>query len=87
MNFESFVDAVDESLHNLAGKHYGIFRGPHIAFWQWEDITARLREGAGDDVELMVIDADESARLVLERGGEAAQRVAESIATAWSIRI
>jgi hypothetical protein len=84
MTFEALVDAVDARVRNGSLINYGIFRGPHVAFWQWGPIAARLREGKGEDIEFVLIDGNEDARIILERSTLTAERIADTILTAWS---
>jgi hypothetical protein len=80
MTFDAFVDAVDERVRALAGAEYGVYRGPAVAFWHQHDVSLRLRDGIGDDVQLEI--TGERARSVVEPRSEAATlRVAETIAT------
>jgi hypothetical protein len=52
MTFEAFVDASDQEFRRTAGADYGMYRGPHVAYWHLGDRTARLRAGKHDDAML-----------------------------------
>jgi hypothetical protein len=56
--FEQFVEDVDRRLQSAVTVNYGIYRGPHVAYWHFGDRTARLRSGERDDV---LLDGDVSA--------------------------
>jgi hypothetical protein len=56
--FDQFVDDVDRRLQSAVTVNYGIYRGPHVAYWHFGDRTARLRSGEHDDV---LLDGDVSA--------------------------
>jgi len=83
MSFDAFVDAVDEHVRSRTSAEYGIYRGPHVAFWQQGDISARVRAGMNDDVEVVI--AGPQAHSVVEPcTAEASLRIAETIAAAWN---
>jgi hypothetical protein len=48
--FDRFVDEVDTRVQSTVTCNYGIYRGPHVAYWHYGDRTARLRNGENDDV-------------------------------------
>lgn len=48
--FEQLVDDVERRLRSAVTVNYGIYRGPHVAYWHFGDRTARLRSGERDDV-------------------------------------
>jgi len=56
--FEQFVEDVDRRLQSAVTVNYGIYRGPHVAYWHFGDRTARLRNGERDDV---LLDGDVTA--------------------------
>jgi len=56
--FERFVDDVERRLQSAVTVNYGIYRGPHVAYWHFGDRTARLRNGERDDV---LLDGDVAA--------------------------
>jgi hypothetical protein len=56
--FDQFVDDVDRRLQSAVAVNYGIYRGPHVAYWHFGDRTARLRNGERDDV---LLDGDVEA--------------------------
>jgi hypothetical protein len=56
--FDQFVDDVDRRLQTSVTANYGIYRGPHVAYWHCGDRTARLRSGERDDV---LLDGDVTA--------------------------
>jgi hypothetical protein len=56
--FDQFVDDVDRRLQTSVTANYGIYRGPHVAYWHFGDRTARLRSGEGNDV---LLDGDVAA--------------------------
>jgi len=81
VTFDAFADAVDDRVRTLVAGDYGIYRGPHVAFWHAGDTSARLRAGIRNDVELEVPAL--SARHVFAAcTDETADRVAELVAHA-----
>jgi hypothetical protein len=50
VGFEQFVEDVDRRIQSAVTVNYGIYRGPHVAYWHFGDRTARLRNGERDDV-------------------------------------
>lgn len=61
MTFDDFVLALDARLKADAPAGFGLFQGPHVAYWQCGAETARVREGQRGDVELTLAgdEADE----------------------------
>ena len=82
MSFDAFVDAVDEHVRARTSADYGVYRGPHVAFWHQRDISVRVRAGVHDDVEV-VITGPQARSIVEPCTVEASVRVAETIAVAW----
>jgi hypothetical protein len=50
VDFDRFVDAVEERLQAGISHNYGLYRGPFVAYWHFGDRTARLRSGETGDV-------------------------------------
>jgi hypothetical protein len=59
MTFADFVIAVDERLRDRISAAYGLYQGPHVAFWQFGAATARVREGSNADAGLMLVGDDD----------------------------
>lgn len=55
MTFDAFVLAIDEQLKIAASVPYGLYQGPHVAFWHAGAFTARVRAGTNDDAELTLL--------------------------------
>jgi hypothetical protein len=52
LTFDDFVDALDREFRRTASADYGVYRGPHVAYWHLGARTARLRAGKHDDAML-----------------------------------
>ena len=50
MSFEELVEAIDERLRAAVPTRYGLYRGPHVAYWHFGDRSVRLRAGTNGDV-------------------------------------
>jgi hypothetical protein len=59
VTFDQFVLAIDEQLKSAVRLPYGLYQGPHVAFWHAGAFTARVRAGTRDDAELMLVSEDE----------------------------
>jgi hypothetical protein len=82
MTFERFVNNVDAVVRTNTPAEYGLYAGPHVAFWQQGAITARVREGTAGDVELDVA-RDEPTIVRTTCDARGAQHVAETILATW----
>lgn len=82
VTFECFIENVDAVLRARARSDYGLYVGPHVAFWQRGPISARVREGTSRDVELDVPSRG-VAPLRTSCDALGAQRVAEAIVASW----
>jgi hypothetical protein len=59
VTFDQFVLAIDEQLKSAVRLPYGLYQGPQVAFWHAGAFVARVRAGARDDAELMLVSEDE----------------------------
>jgi len=82
MTFERFVENVDAVVRARARSDYGLYAGPHVAFWQRGSVSVRLREGTARDVELDVPSGG-SAPLRTSCDALGAQHIAEAIVARW----
>ncbi len=81
MTFAEFIESVDAELRARIAAEYGLYTGPHAAFWQRGPFTARVREGTANDVELQIVNAaDETHRIIASCDAAGAERVAAAIA-------
>jgi hypothetical protein len=75
VTFDQFVIAIDEELKAAVDLPYGLYQGPHVAFWHAGAFTARVRAGVNDDAELTLVSEDdvvgEPLRAPCETGGVA----------------
>jgi hypothetical protein len=84
VTFAEFVETVDAELRARVAAQYGLYTGPHTAFWQRGAVTARVREGMAEDVELEIAAASAPPRLVAACDDAGVRRVAEAIAANFS---
>jgi hypothetical protein len=59
VTFDQFVLAIDEQLKTAVRLPYGLYQGPHVAFWHAGAFTARVRAGTQDDAELTLVSEDD----------------------------
>lgn len=84
MTFEEFVLALDARLQAAAPAGFGLFQGPHVAYWQRGAETARVREGSAGDVEL-TLPGDDADDVDYGRCDQlTAERFARAIATRFA---
>jgi hypothetical protein len=81
--FEQFVEDVDRRIQSAVTVNYGIYRGPHVAYWHFGDRTARLRDGEGDDV---LLDGDVSAPVHARRDEASVDAVVAGLVAFLSVR-
>jgi hypothetical protein len=59
VTFDQFVFAIDEQLISAVDVPYGLYQGPHVAFWHAGAFTARVRAGVHEDAELTLVSEDD----------------------------
>jgi hypothetical protein len=81
VTFEEFVLTIDEQLKASVALPYGLYQGPHVAFWHAGAFTARVRAGIADDADLTLVSEDEivGEPLHVRCEAEGATRVARAI--------
>ncbi len=84
MTFAEFVETVDAELRARVAAEYGLYTGPHAAFWQRGPVTARVREGTANDVELEIAADPAPPRIVAACDAAGVRRIAEAIAANFS---
>jgi hypothetical protein len=88
MRFDEFVVEVDARLRARVPASYGLYQGPHSAFWQWGSVAARIREGMHEDAGLVLVAEDDvSEEQHGPRDAETATRFASAIADRFAAAI
>jgi hypothetical protein len=75
--FDQFVEDVDTRLQASVTCSYGLYRGPHVAYWHFGDRTARLRSGENGDV---LLDGDAALSVHADCDAAAVELIAANLA-------